>query len=224
LWTEQFFNNDSIIYAVTHEGYPVGYLSPYDEYRWDTFRMKFLVKPDTSIKFQEMMQISQLYAIASNRVSVNHKTIKRHRLDDKIRNTGRNIAKRLLTKAYSIDPAFDAIETANIEIVNPAGYSDSLIIGRYKYQDKNNANYTSFFIKAYNQPEDSLLFQSVSHRKPDQEKGPRYMTFLDIFDYNLDGIDELVLVEYGYEYRYAFFFKLEDGKLIELYHVPTQLT
>ena len=223
-WTKQFFSSDSIIYVITREGYPVGYLTPSDEYRYNEVKLKFQSKPDTSVKFQMIQQVSQLYAVASNRISANHKTIKKHQLNEKIRNNGRTIAKKLLSKRYSIEPAINEIETANIQIINPVGYSDSLIVGRYKYEDENKVKYTSFFIKTYNQPEDSLMFKSVSQRTPKQDKGPRYMTFLDIIDYNLDGYDELVLVEYGYEYRYVYFYKIADGKLIELYRVPTQLT
>ena len=120
-WTKQFFSGDSIIYAVTREGYPVGYLTPYEEYKWDTFRMKFLSKPDTAIKFQEMVHPEQLYAIASTRLSANHKSIKRHQLSDKIKNKSRIIAKKLLSEQYSIEPVINDIETADIQIINPAG-------------------------------------------------------------------------------------------------------
>ena len=121
----------------------------------------------------------------------------------------------------------EKIQIKHMEILKPTGIRDSLIVARFNYEQEINSEvikYSSFILKRYNSKPDSFLFRYYGKSDPQKERGSGAVAFLDIFDYDNDGIDEYILVRYGYELRDVMFFKFENGKFINFYTVPTSLT
>ena len=48
--------------------------------------------------------------------------------------------------------------------------------------------------------------------------------FLELIDYDFDGIDELLFIETGYEKRDVILYRLTGNELVEIYRIDTSMS
>jgi hypothetical protein len=218
------FDSSMNVYSILYANRHTGYLKNYSEYNEDGTKLEYLQRPDSSIKFSSD---NSFFSIATNKYFSNDNVKNRRQANPSEIKNIRDIAKQYLTKQNLSINDLNKITLEQLDILKPAGIKDSLAVASFNYEEEFGEHlryHYLFFIKSYNSEPDSFLFNSYSKTDPIREKVGRSMEFLDIFDYDRDGVDEFILVGYGYESREVIFYKIIDGKLSEIYSIPTETT
>ena len=212
------------VYNMLYSNNHIGYLYNYSNYNDDGFRLKYLIKPKS---YKQSNSEMSFFSLATTKfISKENKTKRRHSNQSESKLV-RKLALGFLTERNVNITNANKIEIKHLEILKPIGMTDSLIVTRFDYEEEINSNfisYSSFILKEYNSKPDSFLYKYFGKSDPIRERGSGAISFFDIFDYDNNGIDEIILVRYGYELRDVMFFKIVDGKLVNFYTVPTSIT
>jgi len=226
-YLKNVFDSTLSVFSVLHAGNNVGYLKNYSKYRWDGVKLEFISKPDSSILFQYYSAGYHYFSIATSKEFYSNTIPKKRVATTTELKTAKKIGKKILESQNVKVADIVDLKVLHVEVLKPSGLKDSLITGRFKYEvefENLRKTHTTFFITEYNGNPDSLnYFESVIHRS-DRDKGPGFRVFLDILDYDQDGVDEFIFVEHGYEHRDVVFLKFINGKFVKIYSVPTSAT
>lgn len=222
---KKYLSSHKNLFGIFFGNHPIGVLKQTSEYRSDGISMEFL---HTCPKIQSSPPhwTKSYLALASSNLSTLHSKSSRRVPSFEEERKFRLKALSIIEKEYSLTVELDSLEIADINLVKPNGHSDSLFIGTFIYKKgytDYSETYITFICSYFNLEKDPIMVKT-GFSKSNNYKGTKHYVYLDLIDYNFDGVDEFLFVEQGYEHRDVILFELRDSTFVEIYRIATSPT
>ncbi len=121
----------------------------------------------------------------------------------------------------------DEIEVIDVQIINPSGSNMTYNFSVFRYYEQREDNlqmhYSTLFYPL-NEFDINMIFKKHTQSDANHYMGPCTYFFLDVVDYDSDGVDEFLFIESGYEHNDVILYELKNNKLIEIYHTATSMS